>query len=230
MSLSIAYHGHACVSLVGPDGTVVIDPFFDDNRVCTVAASEVQCDAIGVTHGHHDHLGDAISIAKRTGAVVFTTAELAKFLQEHGITTHAMHVGGSHRFRFGEVKLVAAFHGGSIAEDTGHTVCTPCGIIVRMGGFSVYHAGDTALTIEMELLGRYDHIDLALLPIGDNYTMGPEDALHAVELIRPEAVIPIHYNTFPVIEQDAEQFKRAVETQTPARCVILQPGETHTLE
>jgi len=230
MSLSITYHGHACVSLIGPDGTVVIDPFFDDNRMCKLPASEVRCDAIGVTHGHHDHLGDAIPIAKRTGAVVFTTAELARFLQERGVAAHAMHIGGSHRFRFGEVKLVAAFHGGSVAEDPGHTTCVPCGIIVRMGGFSVYHAGDTALTMEMELLGRYDHIDVALLPIGDNYTMGPEDALHAVELIRPEVVIPIHYNTFPVIEQNPEQFKRAVETQTSTRCVILQPGEGYALE
>jgi len=229
MAVSITYHGQACVAIAGPQGTVLIDPFMDDNPLCKLSADEVECDAIGVTHGHHDHLGDAVKIAIRTGATVFATAELARFFAKQGIRAHGMHIGGSHEFPFGRVKLVPAFHGGSVAGDDGRFTCTPCGIIVRTGGASVYHAGDTSLTVEMELLGRYDRIDVALLPIGDNYTMGPRDAVHAVQMIKPSTVIPIHDNTFQLIEQDPEEFKRMVEDGTGARCVVLAPGETFTL-
>jgi L-ascorbate metabolism protein UlaG (beta-lactamase superfamily) len=150
-------------------------------------------------------------------------------MEGQGVATHAMHIGGSHAFPFGEVKLVPAFHGGSIEGSDGGC-CTPCGIVLRMGGLSVYHAGDTSLTMEMELLGRYDWIDLALLPIGDNYTMGPQDAVHAVEMVEPRVVIPMHYGTFPVIEQEPDTFKGMVEEQTDARCVVLAPGESFELE
>jgi L-ascorbate metabolism protein UlaG (beta-lactamase superfamily) len=230
MSITVTYYGQACVRLAGPNGAVLIDPFLDENPLAAVKSNQVECDAIGVTHGHQDHLGDAVKIAKRTGAVVFTTSELARFLQGEGVATQAMHIGGSRRFPFGEAKLVAALHGGSVSGAPGSLMCLPCGIVVRAGGFSVYHAGDTALTMEMELLGRYDQIDLALLPIGDNYTMGPVDAVHAVEMIHPRVVIPIHYNTFPLIQQDPREFKRMVEEKTRARCVILAPGESYTLE
>ena len=229
MAVSITYYGQACVTIAGPQGTVLIDPFMDDNPLCELSADEVECDGIGVTHGHQDHLGDTVKIARRTGATVFATYELAGFLAREGVRTHGMHIGGSHEFPFGRVKLVPAFHGGGVAGDDGRFTCTPCGIIVRTGGVSVYHAGDTSLTIEMELLGRYDHVDVALLPIGDNYTMGPEDAVHAVEMIRPDTVIPIHYGTFPLIEQDPEEFRRSVEERTAARCIVLAPGEAFTL-
>lgn len=229
MSVSITYYGQACVKVEGPDGTVVIDPFFNGNPLCPVKADQVECDGIGVTHGHHDHLGDTVAIAVRTDATVFCTAELAGFLQGQRVKVHPMHIGGSHEFPFGRVKLVPAIHGGGVEGDTGKFTCTPCGFVLRMGGANVYHAGDTALTMDMELLGRYDHIDVAILPIGDNYTMGPEDALHAVEMIEPDVVIPMHYNTFPVIEQDVEAFKCAVEEGTTARCMIPSPGKAWTL-
>lgn len=229
MAVTITYYGQACVQIEGPNGTVLIDPFMDDNPLCPVGADQVECDAIGVTHGHEDHLGDAVEIARRTGAVVFATYELARVLEGQGAEVHAMHIGGSHGFPFGEAKLVPAFHGGSIEGGDGGC-CTPCGIVVRMEGVSVYHAGDTSLTTEMELLGRYDWIDLALLPIGDNYTMGPQDAVHAVEMIEPRVVIPMHYGTFPVIEQEPGAFRDMVEEQTDARCVVLAPGESFELE
>jgi L-ascorbate metabolism protein UlaG (beta-lactamase superfamily) len=230
MAVTVTYHGQACVQLAGPDGTVLIDPFMDDNPLCTVRADEVECDAIGVTHGHADHLGDTVRIARRTGATVFATYELARFLQGQGVEAHAMHIGGTHEFPFGQVKLFPAFHGGLIEGGDAGGCCTPCGIIVRMGGLSIYHAGDTSLMMEMELLGRYDWIDLALLPIGDNYTMGPQDAVHAVEMIEPRVVVPMHFGTFPVIEQEPEAFRAMVEEQTDARCVVLAPGESFELE
>jgi L-ascorbate metabolism protein UlaG (beta-lactamase superfamily) len=230
MAVTVTYHGQACVQIAGPDGTVLIDPFMDDNPLCTVSADEVECDAIGLTHGHADHLGDAVKIARRTGAVVFATYELAQFVEGQGAEVHAMHIGGSHGFAFGQAKLVPAFHGGSIEGGGDGGCCAPCGIIVRMDGLSVYHAGDTSLTMEMELLGRYDWIDLALLPIGDNYTMGPQDAVHAVTMVEPRVVIPMHYGTFPVIEQDPGAFAGMIEEQTDARCVVLAPGESFALE
>jgi L-ascorbate metabolism protein UlaG (beta-lactamase superfamily) len=229
LSVTITYCGHACVRIEGPEGAVLIDPFMDDSPQCPVKADKVECDAIGITHGHHDHLGDTVRIATRTKATVFCTAELALFLQAQRVKVHPMHVGGSHEFPFGTAKLVPAIHGGSIEGDTGKFTSVACGIVLRTAGFSIYHAGDTALTMDMELLGRYDSIDAALLPIGDNYTMGIEDAVHAVEMIEPAVVIPMHYNTFSVIEQDPKAFKAAVEEATSARCVVLEPGKSYTL-
>jgi len=229
MSLSLTYYGHSCFLIKGEEGTVIIDPFLDENPAAPVGADEIVCDAVVVTHGHHDHLGDAIKIAERNDVLVVATYELANFVQEHGVETHPMHIGGSQKFPFGEVKLFPAFHGGLVAGDRGKFTCQPCGIIYRCGGVSVYHAGDTALTAEMELLARFDRIDVALLPIGDNFTMGPQDAAHAVELIRPRTVIPMHYNTFPVVAQDPAAFKQMVEEKTKAECVILAPGQTHTI-
>jgi L-ascorbate metabolism protein UlaG (beta-lactamase superfamily) len=216
--------------LQGPEGTVLIDPFLDENPAAHCQASEVDCDAIGVTHGHHDHLGDTVPIARRTDCQVFCTYELANFLQGRGVkNVHPMHIGGSHRFGFGTVKLVPALHGGMVEGDTGKFTCTPCGMVLRMGGLNIYHAGDTGLTMEMELLSRYDSIDAALLPIGDNFTMGPDDALHAVEMIHPRLVIPMHYGTFDVIEQDAHAFRTRVKQSTGADCIVLAPGHSTEL-
>ena len=225
--LKLTFHGHACFSLEADGRHVVIDPFLTGNPAADVPVARLsKVDAVLLSHGHGDHLGDAIPIAKRDGATIVATAELAKFCGQRGATVHAMHIGGAHPFPFGRVKLVPAFHGGGVEGDaTGQFTTNPCGLVVTMGGKSAYHCGDTALTLEMQLLqGR---VDVMLIPIGDNYTMGIDDAVRAVELVKPATVIPMHYNTWDVIQADPEQFKRQVGDR--ARVVVLAPGQSHTL-
>jgi L-ascorbate metabolism protein UlaG (beta-lactamase superfamily) len=225
--LTITFHGHACFTLEGEGHRVVIDPFLTGNPAADRPLARLpKVDAVLLSHGHGDHLGDAIPLAQRDGATIVATAELARFCGQRGATVHAMHIGGAHEFPFGRVKLVPAFHGGAVEGDaTGQFTTNPCGVVVTLDGKSVYHCGDTALTLEMQLLaGR---VDVMLVPIGDNYTMGIEDAVRAVELVRPHAVIPMHYNTWDVIKADPEQFKRQVGDR--ARVVVLAPGQTHTL-
>lgn len=225
--LKLTFHGHACFSLEADGRHVVIDPFLTGNPAADVQVARLpKVDAVLLSHGHGDHLGDAIPIAKRDGATIVATAELARFCGQRGATVHAMHIGGAHQFPFGRVKLVPAFHGGGVEGDaTGQFTTNPCGVVVTMGGKSTYHCGDTGLTLEMQLLqGR---VDVMLVPIGDNYTMGIEDAVRAVELVKPASVIPMHYNTWDVIQADPEQFKRQVGDR--ARVVVLAPGQSHTL-
>jgi L-ascorbate metabolism protein UlaG (beta-lactamase superfamily) len=181
-----------------------------------------------VTHGHDDHLGDAIEIAKRSGATIVSVFELASYCSRQGAKVHGMHIGGSHQFGPVKVKLTPAWHGsGLVKNETTEYLGTPCGFVFTLDGKTIYHAGDTGLFGDMAMVGRLHPIDLALLPIGDNFTMGPEDALEAVRLIKPNLVIPMHYNTWPLVEQDPQEFKRAVEAQTPAQVIILAPGETY---
>ena len=225
--LKLTFHGHACFSLEADGRHLVIDPFLTGNPAADVQVARLpKVDAVLLSHGHGDHLGDAIPIAKRDGATIVATAELARFCGQRGATVHAMHIGGAHQFPFGRVKLVPAFHGGGVEGDaTGQFTTNPCGVVVTLGGKSVYHCGDTGLTLEMQLLqGR---ADVMLVPIGDNYTMGIEDAVRAVELVKPATVIPMHYNTWDVIQADPEQFKRQVGDR--ARVVVLAPGQSHTL-
>ena len=225
--LKLTFHGHACFSLEADGRHLVIDPFLTGNPAADVQVARLsKVDAVLLSHGHGDHLGDAIPIAKRDGATIVATAELARFCGQRGATVHAMHIGGAHQFPFGRVKLVPAFHGGGVEGDaTGQFTTNPCGVVVTMGGKAAYHCGDTGLTLEMQLLqGR---VDVMLVPIGDNYTMGIEDAVRAVELVKPATVIPMHYNTWDVIQADPEQFKRQVGDR--ARVVVLAPGQSHTL-
>jgi len=225
--LKVIFHGHACFALEADGRRVVIDPFLTGNPVADIPVARLpKVDAVLLSHGHGDHLGDAIPIAQRDGATIVATAELARFCGQRGASVHAMHIGGAHEFPFGRVKLVPAFHGGAVEGDTtGQFTTNPCGLVLTMGGKSAYHCGDTALTLEMQLLaGR---VDVMLVPIGDNYTMGIEDAVRAVELVRPGTVIPMHYNTWDVIKADPEQFKRQVGDR--ARVVVLAPGQSHTL-
>ncbi len=224
--VTIMFHGHACFTLEADGRRVIIDPFLTGNPAADIPVDRLpKVDAVLLSHGHGDHLGDAIPIAKRDGATVVATFELAAFCASQGAASHAMHIGGGHRFPFGHVKLVPAFHGGRVEGDTaGQFTTSPCGLVVTIGGKSVYHCGDTALTLEMQLLsGR---VDTMLVPIGDNYTMGIEDAVRAVEFVRPRTVIPMHYNTFDVIRADPGQFKRQVGDR--AQVVVLAPGQTHT--
>ena len=220
------YHGHSTFTLVTDDGTkIVIDPWFDENPVSDVKADEIEgVDFILCTHGHSDHFADAIPLAKRTGATLVSTFEIVSFAQSQGVeNSHPLHIGGGYNFPFGYVKMTPALHGGQVAGDeTGAFTTVPGGFLIEAGGKTLYHAGDTALLTDMTLLKG--SVDVALLPIGDNFTMGPWDAAKAVEFIEPGVVIPIHYNTFDLIAQDPEAFRGMVGAR--AAVEIMKPGDT----
>jgi L-ascorbate metabolism protein UlaG (beta-lactamase superfamily) len=224
----LTWHGHSCFLLETDDGTrILFDPFLDDNPVSDVRAGDVdRVDYILVSHGHFDHFADCISIAKRTGATVVSTFELVGFCQSKGVEKgHGMNLGGGHQFPFGRVKLTPASHTGSIAgDDEGNFTTDPCGFLLTLnGGKRIYHAGDTALILDLQLL--QGQVDVALLPIGDNFTMGPDDAARAVGYIQPRVVIPMHYNTWELIAQDPESFRTQVGDR--AEVVVLEPGGSY---
>ncbi|HMM21891.1 MAG TPA: metal-dependent hydrolase [Selenomonadales bacterium] len=221
---TLKFLGHACFQLSNSRTTLLFDPFLTDNPHQLAQADQIDCDYILVSHGHSDHLGDAVAIAKRTGATIISTAEVAHHCSEQGCQAHAMHLGGKHAFDFGYVRVTLAFHGSGIPG--GHA----CGFVVHFHGTTVYFAGDTGLFGDMALLGRLEKIDYALLPIGDNYTMGPGDAVEAAALLRPRVVIPMHYNTWPLIAQDPHAFKQEVEKRLDIPVLIQAPGETLTLD
>lgn len=228
--MKVTFLGHAGFLLEG-ETTILIDPFITGNPVATVKPEDINADLILVSHGHADHLGDAVTIAKKSGATIVSVFEVVNYCGRFGVQAHPMHIGGSNRFGPVKVKLTPALHGSGLVDDNGtiHYMGNPCGFIFSLDGKTIYHSGDTGLFTDMELIGKRHPIDLALLPIGDNFTMGPEDALEAVKLVKPNVVIPMHYNTWPLIAQNPEEFKQDVEKETPARVVILQPGESYEL-
>lgn len=222
--LTLTYHGHACFTVAGDGKRVIVDPFLTGNPKADITAAQVpRLDGILLSHGHRDHLGDAIPLSRRDGATVVAADELAKFCESQGASAHAMNIGGTHAFPFGRVKLVPAFHGGRVEGDTtGQYTTSPCGVVLTLAGQTVYHTGDTALTLEMQLLaGR---VDVLLVPIGDNYTMGIDDAVRAVEFVQPTVVVPMHYDTWEIINADPEEFRRKVGDR--ADVVILAPGQS----
>ena len=223
------FFGHSACEIRDGDTRLLIDPFLTGNPLATVKPETLNPTAILLSHAHNDHIGDALSIAKRSGAIIVANFEIAEWLAKQGVETHGLSIGGGFTFPWGWVKLTPAWHGSTYEDEQGNfiTLGMPAGLLVRVGGKLLYHAGDTGLFGDMALIGRAG-LDLALLPIGDNYTMGPDDALEAVKLLHPRAVVPIHYNTFPVIRQDPDAWSRRVETETGARPVVLQPG--HALE
>jgi len=227
MAVEITYHGHACFSIQTVLANLLIDPFLTGNGMADVTADQVNPDYILISHAHGDHLGDAVPIARRTGATIISNYEICNYVGAHGIRNHAMHIGGAHGFPFGKVKLTIAHHGSSFPD--GAYGGSPCGFLLWLEGKTIYHAGDTALTYDMTLYGA-EGIDVAMLPIGDNFTMGPEDAVKAVGFLQPQTAILMHYNTFGVITQDAQAVADAIRVQCIAVPAILQPGQRMTLE
>jgi L-ascorbate metabolism protein UlaG (beta-lactamase superfamily) len=226
MAVEITWYGHACFSIRGGGATLLTDPFLTGNPLAPVGADDVSADYILVSHAHGDHLGDAVPIAKRTGATIVSNFEIANYCGEQGANVHPLHIGGGRDFPFGRVKLTIAHHGSSFPD--GSYGGNPAGLLLAVEGKKIYHACDTALFYDMKLIGE-EGIDLAILPIGDNFTMGPEDAVRAVKFIAPQLVVPIHYDTFDVIQQDPHAFARRVRAETSARCRVLEPGDTLTL-
>jgi len=229
MSTRVRWLGHSALLLESGGRTVLIDPFLTGNPKAAVAADKVPADLILISHGHGDHVGDAMAIAKRTGATVATNYEIGEWLQKpaQGLTAeqvHGLQHGGSFVFDNAvRVKLTLAFHD-SVLPD-GSNGGNPCGFVVTFSdGTKIYDAADTALFGDMALIGE-EGLDLAILPIGDYYTMGPDDAVRAVRLLHPRYVLPIHYGTFPRIEQDAQAWAARVMNETPAQPVVLQPGD-----
>ena len=227
MAVDIRFLGHAAVELKSGDTTVLVDPFITGNPKAAVEASELEPTHIFLTHGHQDHYGDVVEIAKRTNATVVAITEVAGEIGEEGVeNVFDPNLGGTVEFSWGWVKLVPAWHTSTTPKGQ---VSTPAGLLIMIDGTLVYHVGDTALFSDLQLIARRgDHVDVALVPIGGHYTMDRIDAVVAVEFINPTVVIPVHYDTFGAIETDVEAFKADIESQTSAQCVVLAPGETHS--
>jgi L-ascorbate metabolism protein UlaG (beta-lactamase superfamily) len=228
MSISLTWFGHATIGINIDGIALLIDPFFSGNPLATLKHTEAIADFILVTHGHGDHLGDTVAIAKRTGAVVISNAEICNWLSKQGVKTHSQHLGGGYAYPFGYLKMTFALHGSSMPD--GSYGGNPGGFLLTThDSKKIYLAGDTGLFGDMQLIGA-EGLDVAVLPIGDNYTMGPEDALRAVNFLHPVTVVPIHYNTFDVIRQDADAWVQRVNRETTTRVEFLKPGESFVIK
>ena len=228
MAVDIRFLGQSCFELKADGATVLIDPFLSGNPLAAASADEIEADQILLTHGHADHLGDTVEIAKRTGATVLAIVELANEIGGQGVDVVDPNLGGTVKFDWGWVKLVPAWHTAVSPSGTPHT---PAGLLIHIGGKLIYHLGDTCLFSDMKLVARRgDKVDVALVPIGGHYTMDRYDAVTAVEFIEPRQVIPCHYNTFPPIETDAQAFKDDVQNAGFAEVVILDPGASHSVK
>ncbi len=224
MAIKYTYIGHGTHGLDIGGKKVIIDPFFTSNPGTDVSADEVEADFILVSHGHFDHVEDVVAIAKRTGATVITNPEIVGWLGKQGVeNTHPQHLGGGHMHEFGHLKLTIAHHGSGLPD--GSYGGNPAGLLITAEGKKMYFACDTALFLDMELYGQ-EGIDLFVVPIGDNFTMGPADALKAVKLVNPKMTVPCHYNTWPVIEQDPEPWAEQVTSETESAVNVLSPGES----
>jgi L-ascorbate metabolism protein UlaG (beta-lactamase superfamily) len=228
MTTRIRWLGHAAMALQTAGYHILIDPFFTGNPKAAISADQAKADFILISHGHGDHVGDSIAIAKRTGATIISNYEISVWLEQQGVKkVHGQQHGGGFNHPFGRVKLTLAFHGSALPD--GSNGGNPCGFLIYLDdGKKIYHAADTGLFGDMRLIGEED-IDLAVLPIGDNYTMGPDDAVRAVKMIQPKKVLPIHYNTWPLIAQDAKAWSAKVKAETSAEAIVLQPGEELTI-
>ena len=224
MATRICWLGHAALHIETDGQHLLIDPFLNGNPTAAIKPEQAQADFILVSHGHGDHVGDAIPIAKRTGATVICNYEISEWMHKQGVAkAHGQQHGGGHDFAFGHCKLTLAFHGSVLPDGTYGG--NPCGFLLTLkDGLKIYDAADTGLFGDMRLIGE-EGIDLAILPIGDNYTMGPDDAVRAVKLLLPKKVLPIHYNTWPLIAQDAKVWAARVGKETSTEALVIQPGE-----
>lgn len=227
MSTNITYHGHSCFSIESDGKHLLIDPFLTGNPKTKITAGNVKADFILVSHGHSDHIGDTVAIAKRTGALVICNAEISGWLGKQGVQKiHPLHIGGGNRFPFGRCKMTIAHHGSGLPD--GAYGGNPAGFLLKLNdGKTIYFSGDTALTYDMKWLAD-EGVDVAILCIGDNFTMGPDDALKAIKLIEPKTVIPCHFGTWAYIDVDAEDFQARCQAETTAQCALLHPEETYT--
>lgn len=227
MSIRLTWYGHATMQLDVGDAKLLIDPFFSGNPAASTTADAVDADYILISHGHGDHVGDAVEIAKRTGAMVISNFEIINWFASQGVANgHAQHLGGGYRHPFGYLKFTFAIHGSALPD--GSDGGNPAGFLLTADGRKIYLACDTGLFGDMKLIGD-EGIDLAVVPIGDNFTMGPDDAIRAVNLIRPHTVIPVHYGTWDLIAADADAWAERVATETAAKAHVLKPGESYSL-
>ena len=228
MSLKYIWYGHGTMGLETGGHKVLIDPFFTGNPAASTTAEAVEADFIVVSHGHGDHIGDAVTVGKRTGALTIANFEIINWLGAQGLENlHPQHIGGGFKHPFGYLKLTHALHGSGLPD--GSYGGNPAGLLLTThAGKKVYLACDTGLFASMKLIGE-EGLDLAVLPIGDNFTMGPDDALRAVKMLQPKHVIPAHYNTWPLIEQDAAAWAARVEAEIDTQAHVLQPGESFEL-
>ena len=225
--LKLTYYGHSCFLLNDGKQSLIIDPFITGNVHATAKAKDIRADWVVLTHGHGDHLGDGIDIAKRCGATIIATNELANYVAAKGCKAHNMHIGGGFDFPFGRLKFTIAHHGSS--GPNGEYLGNPAGVVIKMGGKTIYHAGDTGIFLDMKLIGELDPIDIYMAPIGDNFTMGIDDAVKSVEFVNPKISIPMHYGTFSVIQTDPQEFKRKVESRS-RNCMVFPFGHTEVFD
>ena len=227
MSFKITWLGHSALSLETGGYHILVDPFLSGNPSASAQPEKVPADFILVTHGHGDHVGDTVQIAKRTGALVVSNFEICNWFSAQGLKTQPQHLGGGFNYPFGYLKLTLALHGSALPD--GSYGGNPAGLLLTTkDGYKIYMAGDTGLFGDMRLIGE-EGIDLAVLPVGDCYTMGPFDALRAVKFIQPKHVIPVHFDTFPVIVQDVAAWSAKVQQETSAKVHLLKPGESFNL-
>jgi L-ascorbate metabolism protein UlaG (beta-lactamase superfamily) len=228
MTTTVTWLGHSALEIDSGDYHLLVDPYLSENPSAVKKPNQVQPDYIFVSHGHFDHIGDTEAISKRTDATVITNFEISNWLEAKGVKTHAQHIGGGYNYPFGYLKFTNALHGSGLPD--GSEGGNPAGfLLTTQDGKKIYMSGDTGLFEGMKLIGE-EGIDLAIIPIGDNYTMGPDDALRAVKMLQPKNVIPIHYNTWDLIAQDAQAWANRVEKETGAKVHVLKPGESFTLE
>ena len=227
MGAKYTFYGHGTHMLETDGHKIIIDPYFTDNPAAPISADEAEADFIFVSHGHGDHVGDAVEISKRTGALLISNAEIAGWLRKKGVDAHSQHIGGGYNHPFGYLKLTQAVHGSALPD--GSNGGNPAGMLLTTKhDEKIYVACDTGFFGDMQYIGE-GGLDLAILPIGDNFTMGPDDALKAVQFLKPKHVIPCHYNTWPVIAQDADAWVERVSAETDSEPHLLKPGESFSI-